>query len=147
MFLDRIMARGPWAPVVDVSLQALLCPGGHAVLWSVWRSLKLVNMHQLPNSLHLHSNPKIPSLDTHGLPAQAELDKHPSCSQYYGNCHLSGPSDASSHFELGFSPHASGHLIPTSTASVVGYWSVAKVQKDFHITILCALGSSLPSLL
>ena len=35
MFLKSIMARGPWAPVVDVSLQALLCTGGHAVLWSV----------------------------------------------------------------------------------------------------------------
>ena len=29
------MARGLWAPVVDVSLQALLCTGGHAVLCSV----------------------------------------------------------------------------------------------------------------
>ena len=40
------------------------------MLTMFWRSLKLVNMHQLPNSRHLHSNPNVPSLDTHGLLAQ-----------------------------------------------------------------------------
>ena len=127
------------------------------MLTMFWRSLKLVNMHQVPNSRHMHSDPKVPSLEHTRPLGTAELDKHPwTChvklqtparSQYHGDCHLSRPSDASSHFEFGFSPRASGHLIPTSsTASVVGDWSVAKVQKEFRITILRALVSSSPAI-